>query len=144
MRNRVYRYILPVITFLLIATAAQADNVQTATNTAALSAISVSGGPPAVMRLGYAAAGDAPPLLYIASSSPCSMNSGSGDGGAQAPSADGKCWVATFPAEGADIREWGRKPTDLPLLHPHSTPRLLPEISVSSYRPRQTDFMWML
>lgn len=109
MRIRIYRYILRVITFLLIATAAHADNVQTATNTAALSAMSVSGGPPAIMRLGYATAGDAPSLLYIASSSPCLMNSGSGDGGAQVPSADGKCWIATFPAEGADVREWGAK-----------------------------------
>ncbi|MDK4701865.1 hypothetical protein PH562_06385 [Rhizobium sp. CNPSo 4062] len=63
MRNRIHGYILHVIAFLLIATAAQADNVQTATNTAALSAMSVSDGPPAVMRLGYAAAGDAPPFF---------------------------------------------------------------------------------
>ncbi len=109
MPNRVYRCILRALALLLIATGAHADNVQTATNTAALSAMSVSGGPPAVMRLGYATAGDAPSLLYIASSSPCSMNSGSGDGGAQVSSADGKCWIATFPAEGADIREWGAK-----------------------------------
>lgn len=144
MRNRIYRYILHAIPFLLIATAAHADNVQIATNTAALSAMSVSGGPPVVMRLGYVAVGDAPTLLYIASSLPCSMNSGSGDGGAQVPSVDGKCWVATFPAEGADIREWGRKATDLPSRHPRSMPRLLPVMSASSSRHRQTDFMWML
>ncbi|AYG68901.1 MULTISPECIES: hypothetical protein [unclassified Rhizobium] len=109
MPNRIYKCILQAIAFLLIDTAACADNVQTATNTAALSAMTVTGGPPAVMRLGYAAAGDAPPLVYVASSSPCSMNSGSGDGGAQVPSADGKCWIAIFPAEGADVREWGAK-----------------------------------
>jgi hypothetical protein len=34
----------------------------------------------------------------------------SGDTGAQVPSADGKCWIADFPAEGTDLRHYGGGP----------------------------------
>ncbi len=60
----------------------------------------------AVVRNGYAAAGDAPPLLYKASGSACSLNAGNGDGGSQVKSADGKCWLAVFNGM-ADVREFG-------------------------------------
>jgi len=78
----------------------------TVANNAALSALAYSYAP-SVIRLGYAAAGDAPSVLYTRSNSACSLNSGAGDGGLQVPTNDGKCWVATFPAHGADIRAWG-------------------------------------
>lgn len=51
-----------------------------------------------VVRLGFASAGDTAPVTYTASNSACSLNSGSGDGGSQVPSADGKCWLATAGA----------------------------------------------
>ncbi|WP_146044212.1 hypothetical protein [Novacetimonas maltaceti] len=60
-----------------------------------------------VVRDHFANAGDAPPLAYTASNSPCSLNNGAGDGGAQVPSRDGRCWIAQFGTMGADIREWG-------------------------------------
>lgn len=62
---------------------------------------------PAIMRAGYAAAGDAPPLLFLTSGSACSLNAGTGDGGSQVPSSDGKCWIANFPNGPRDAREWG-------------------------------------
>ena len=65
--------------------------------------------PMGVMRLGYAAAGDAAPLFFKPGSALCSLNSGSGDGGSQVPSSNGKCWLAVFPATGADVREFGAK-----------------------------------
>lgn len=64
---------------------------------------------PAVARDGFYAAGDAPPVVYVASNSPCSLNAGAGDNGSQVQSINGKCWLANFPASGADIREWGAK-----------------------------------
>ncbi|RQR94561.1 hypothetical protein DIE04_19095 [Burkholderia sp. Bp8994] len=60
-----------------------------------------------VIRLGFNASGDTPPLTYTASTSACSLNSGAGDGGSQVKSADGKCWLAKFPPGGADIRWFG-------------------------------------
>jgi hypothetical protein len=57
----------------------------------------------AVMRLDFAPALGAPPLVYAASPAPCALNSGAGDGGAQVASSDGKCWIAHF----SDVREWG-------------------------------------
>lgn len=61
---------------------------------------------PYVMRMGYAVAGDAPPLTYVSSSSACSLNAGAGDGGSQVPSSDGKCWLAVF-GQCLDVSEWG-------------------------------------
>lgn len=59
-----------------------------------------------VLRLGYAAPGDAPPVLYTPSSSACSLNAGAGDGGSQVPASDGNCWIASLP-QPADVRIWG-------------------------------------
>lgn len=62
-----------------------------------------------VTRLGFYASGDAPPLLYTASGSACSLNAGAGDNGSQVQSSNGKCWIANFPANGSDVREFGAK-----------------------------------
>lgn len=80
-----------------------------ATNNAAMSALA-STATNFVTRLGFANAGDAPPLGYEPSSAACSLNSGAGDGGSQVPSSDGKCWLAKFSGA-MDIREWGADPT---------------------------------
>ena len=61
----------------------------------------------AVVRLAYSTNGDAPSLVYYASPSACSLNSGAGDNGSQVPSSDSNCWIALFPPGGADIREFG-------------------------------------
>lgn len=60
----------------------------------------------AVTRLGFAAAGDGPALVYLPSASPCSLNSGAGDGGSQVPTSDGGCWLANFVGP-PDARTWG-------------------------------------
>lgn len=60
-----------------------------------------------VTRLGFSAVGDVPPLMYTASGSACSLNSGAGDNGGQVQSADGKCWLASFSSGDLDVREWG-------------------------------------
>lgn len=57
-------------------------------------------------RFGYAAAGDAPPVLYTRSNSVCSLNAGAGDGGSQIPTSDGKCWIGKLP-EPVDVRIFG-------------------------------------
>ncbi|MEI1276590.1 glycosyl hydrolase family 28-related protein [Klebsiella pneumoniae] len=62
-----------------------------------------------ITRLGFYAAGDAPPLTYTASASACSLSSGNGDNGSQVKSADSKCWLANFPSGPEDVREWGAK-----------------------------------
>lgn len=62
-----------------------------------------------VTRLGFYASGDSPPLVYTASGSACSLNSGSGDNGSQVQSSNGKCWLASFGPGPADVREWGAK-----------------------------------
>lgn len=64
----------------------------------------------AVTRLGFYAAGDAPPIVYIASASACSLNAGAGDNGSQVQSANGKCWIPAIPMAVADVREWGAAP----------------------------------
>lgn len=68
----------------------------------------------AVMRLGFATPGDADPLVFLSSTTACSLNGGDGDGGSQVKSLDGKCWIADFPAVGADVRQWGAKPDAVP------------------------------
>lgn len=77
------------------------------TNTAlqALSTLTTS----TVTRLGFAAAGDVPPLTYTASGSACSLNAGAGDNGSQVQSSNGKCWIANFPPGPLDVTEWGVK-----------------------------------
>jgi len=63
---------------------------------------------PALVRDSIATAGDAPPLEFVASNLPCSLNGGAGDIGTQVPSADGKCWIANNGNE-LDPREFGAK-----------------------------------
>jgi hypothetical protein len=60
-----------------------------------------------VVRSSFAVSGDAPPLLYYSSGSPCTQFSGAGDNGWQVKSADNKCWIAVFPTSGVDVREFG-------------------------------------
>lgn len=62
----------------------------------------------AVVRLGFAAAGDAPPVTYTPSNSACTLNAGAGDGGSQIPSSDGKCWIANFNGR-AWVSQFGAK-----------------------------------
>lgn len=63
----------------------------------------------AVIRTGYAASGDSPPITYTASASACSLNAGAGDNGSQVKSLDNKCWLAETPttAGGTDIKVYG-------------------------------------
>jgi len=64
----------------------------------------------AAIRLGFAVAGDAPPVLYTRSNSACSLNAGAGDGGSQVPTSDGKCWIATL-GNVANLSVWGADKT---------------------------------
>lgn len=64
-----------------------------------------------VWRRDFAAGDGAPPLFYLPSGSPCSLNGGNGDKGSQVKSSDGKCWLAQFPPAGIDIREFGASTT---------------------------------
>lgn len=57
------------------------------------------------VRLGFAAAGDAPQLAYTHSSTACTL--GAGDGGSQISSSTGGCWTAMFGEGDADLRQWG-------------------------------------
>jgi len=66
---------------------------------------------PIVTRLGFTTQGDAPPLNYAATSSPCSLNSGAGDNGSQVPTADGFCWIAQFPEGRINVLEFGADKT---------------------------------
>jgi hypothetical protein len=62
-----------------------------------------------IVRDGFASAGDSASTLYTASSAPCSLNSGAGDGGSQVASSDGKCWIAAFGPQGPDVRQFGAR-----------------------------------
>src|SRR4051794_17938207 len=62
---------------------------------------------PIVIRDGFTEAADAPQLMYTASTSACTLNSGAGDGGFQVPSPDGKCWIASFPSGRVAVEAWG-------------------------------------
>jgi hypothetical protein len=62
-----------------------------------------------VQRLGFTTKGDVAPIFYLPSNAPCSLNAGAGDNGSQVQSADGKCWVAPFPSNGADVGQFGAK-----------------------------------
>lgn len=77
-----------------------------ATN-AALKALA-AGAYATVTRDGFATAGDGGGAVYNWSSSACSLNSGAGDNGYQVqPNSGTGCWIASFPATGADVRAWG-------------------------------------
>lgn len=60
-----------------------------------------------IRRLGFAAAGDAPAVDYVATTAACTIASGAGDGGSQIPSADSKCWNAVFQGDLVSPRIWG-------------------------------------
>jgi hypothetical protein len=77
-----------------------------ATN-AALKGLATNGGGPFVIRMGVNTSGDAPPLTFKASNSPCSLNGGNGDTGSQVKSADGNCWVALHTTGDTTASEWG-------------------------------------
>ncbi len=88
--------------------AIQGHTASLATLKAITAAIVASAGYTTVMRDGYTTAGDGGGMSYVWSPNPCSIGSGSGDNGAQVdPTGGGGCWVADFPASGADIRVWG-------------------------------------
>src|SRR5260370_40041724 len=81
-----------------------------ALNNAALQLLPAKGGNYAIRR-GFDAAGDTPDLLYQASSSACSLNSGNGDNGSQVKAADGGCWLAMFPSSSVNVLWFGADPT---------------------------------
>jgi len=98
---------------LLFGAPAQAQQVpnpqprNTVANNAALLASSAGAYPQGVWRLDFAPARPAPPQFYRPSTTACPLNGGNGDDGAEVRSSDGKCWLAQFTAEGADLRQWG-------------------------------------
>jgi hypothetical protein len=96
--------------FLFITGAYSPDAVNSAENNAKLKNIPSSAAP-FIMRMGFAVAGDAPPLLFKSSNAACSLNAGNGDDGSQVKSLDSKCWLAQFADRGrVDIRQFGAKP----------------------------------
>ncbi|TAK81882.1 MAG: hypothetical protein EPO09_21770 [Aquabacterium sp.] len=60
-----------------------------------------------ITRAGFYSLGDVPSLFYVASAHACTLNAGAGDNGSQVKSADGKCWLAVYPSNIMDVREWG-------------------------------------
>lgn len=82
------------------------NHTPTAATNAALTGLAAAYAPN-VIRLGVLNAGDADPQLYTLSANPCSLNAGAGDTGLQVPTSDGKCWIASPPAAGMDVRQWG-------------------------------------
>jgi hypothetical protein len=59
-----------------------------------------------VLRLGVNSWGDADPVWFSPSSTPCAIVGG--DVGSQVPSVDGGCFYAQYPASGADPRNWNK------------------------------------
>lgn len=59
----------------------------------------------AVLRLGVNQLGDAPPLWFSATASPCTI--AGGDVGTQNPTVDGGCFNALPVSGPSDVREWG-------------------------------------
>jgi hypothetical protein len=79
---------------------------QSVPNTTALAALD-STQVAAVMRMGVSGQGDAPPQLFLASGSVCSLNAGAGDTGSQVPSVNGKCFLAALSERMLDPRQFG-------------------------------------
>jgi hypothetical protein len=79
----------------------------TVTDLIALQASSTVNFPHGVWRETFSTTLSTVPVFYQPSNSACSLNAGAGDNGSQVNSVDSKCWLAQFPASGADIREWG-------------------------------------
>jgi hypothetical protein len=96
MNKSFLRGAIVVLSFLgLTGFATSLNNTIHVPNNTALKALSTKVGS-MVVRDGYTALGDAPPLAYKASASTCSLASGNGDDASQVRSADGKCWIAAF------------------------------------------------
>ncbi len=114
MRNEVIRFssIFPHTLFLILTIVlcssssilAQTANVPVVQNTTALQTLA-STYAPAVLRLDAAAGVGAPPQIFISTQAACSI--AGGDVGSQVPSSDGKCWIARYGPDNADIRQWG-------------------------------------
>ncbi|HUC70367.1 MAG TPA: hypothetical protein VMS01_04165 [Stellaceae bacterium] len=103
------RYVFAALVALVAgaqAARAEFDGIVRVPNNAALAALK-STQAAWVERLGFTTIGDAEKVLYASSNSACSLNAGAGDNGSQVASADSKCWIATFPAVGASVGEWG-------------------------------------
>jgi hypothetical protein len=79
--------------------------ITVATNTA-LAAIATSSYS-SVIRLGFAAAGDAPPLVFVSQSGTCSSNSMVNDGGSCVDAAGGNSWKASSTSNGFNVRQFG-------------------------------------
>ncbi len=64
-----------------------------------------------VRRVTDGVAGAAPmdyvPSSIIPNTTPCTLNSGGGDGALQIPTSDGNCWLAQLPQDGVSPTEWG-------------------------------------
>lgn len=83
-------------------------------NNAALKAVSNPAAGTWMQRAGFNTAGDGGAALYVFSTSPCTLGAGAGDNGSQvAPSGSVGCWIASFPAAGADARVWGVVPDNV-------------------------------
>lgn len=96
-------FLIPL--FLTLAQAqAQTANLPVVSNTAELQALA-STSAPAVLRLDAVPGAEAPPQVFVSSSSACPITGG--DTGSQVPSSDGKCWIARHGTRGADVRQWG-------------------------------------
>lgn len=65
----------------------------------------------AVYRQGFYAPGDGGDGFYFFQRSPCSINAGAGDNGAQVAPATvaNTCWIAVIPPTGASFKLWGAK-----------------------------------
>ncbi|NTJ51388.1 hypothetical protein G6K93_30655 [Agrobacterium rhizogenes] len=83
---------------------AQTTNLPVVQNTTALQAVA-STFAPAVLRLDAATGVGAPPQIFISTPTACSITGG--DVGSQVPSSDGKCWIARYGSNNADVRQWG-------------------------------------
>jgi hypothetical protein len=86
--------------FLFITGAYSPDAVNSAENNAKLKNIPSSAAP-FIMRMGFAVAGDAPPLLFKSSNAACSLNAGNGDDGSQVKSLDSNGWLSSPIAAGS-------------------------------------------
>ncbi|QND44629.1 hypothetical protein HB780_02245 (plasmid) [Rhizobium lusitanum] len=83
---------------------AQTADLLVVQNTTALQAVA-STFAPAVLRLDAATGVGAPPQIFISTPTACSITGG--DVGSQVPSSDGKCWIARYGSNNADVRQWG-------------------------------------
>jgi hypothetical protein len=105
--GRLQPIIAGIIAILLHTPATAQTNALQVANNSALQALSTTAAPNGVWRNTFGNGNGAEPLFYAPQSSACSLNSGNGDNGLQVKSADGKCWIAQFPAAGASVKQFG-------------------------------------